>query len=60
MSQESMKPSAAYNNSLHPSLYHINTASKMQLKFDGSFVKQEKKFTHEKVGNIYIVYDINL
>ena len=55
-----MKPSAAYNNSLHPSLYHINTASKMQLKFDGSFVKQEKKFTHEKVVNIYIVYDINL
>ena len=40
-------------------LNHTNT--KLQVKFDGNCLKQEKgTFTHKKVINIYVVYEINL
>ena len=40
LSDESIKRSAASNNSLAPSLNYINT--KMQVKCDGTYLKQEK------------------
>ena len=46
-------------NSLPPGLNHINI--KIQIKFDGSCLKQEKMiFTYKKVVNIYIISEINL
>ena len=59
LSDESIKPPTASNNSLTPALNHINT--KLRVKFDESCLKQEKvTFTHKKVVNICIVYEINL
>ena len=59
LSGKSIKPSAASNSSIAPVLNCINTKSRV--KFDARFLKQNKlTFTHEKVVNIYIVYEINL
>ena len=59
LSDESIKPPAASNNSLAPALNYISTKSR--LKFDGSYLKQDKvAFFHKKVVNIYIVYEIYL
>ena len=59
LSDESIKPAAAPDNSLDPALNYINTKS--WGKFGGSFLKQGKlTFTHEKLVNIYIIYEINL
>ena len=52
-----MPPSAA-NNFLTPSLNYLGT--KIRVKFSGSCLKQNKTtYTHEKIVNIYIVYEIN-
>ena len=59
LSDESINPPAARNNSLAPALNYINTKS--WVKFNGSCLKQEKvTFTYKKVVNIYIVYEINV
>ena len=59
MSGESIKLSVASNNSLIPALSYINI--NIEAKFDGSCLKQDKgTFTHKKVVNIYIVFQINL
>ena len=48
LSDESIKPPAASNNSLAAELNHINT--KLQLKFDGHCSKQDKvTFTLNKL-----------
>ena len=56
-SDKIIKPHASSINSLAPSLIYIGT--KTRVKFDGSCLKQDKvKFTHKRIVNIYIVYDI--
>ena len=56
---ESIKAPTASNNKLTPSLNYFNI--KIQIKFDGSCLKQEKvTFYDIKVVNIYIVYEMNL
>ena len=46
------------DNSLAPALSDID--NKAKIKFDGSCLKQDKiTFTHEKIVNIYIVYEIS-
>ena len=59
MSDKSTKLPAISNNSIDLALNYINT--KLQVKFDGSCLKQGRvTFTHKKLINIYIIYEINL
>ena len=57
LSNESIKPPATTNNSLTPELNYYGTKTK--IKFTGSCLKQSSQiFTHKKVVNIYIVYEL--
>ena len=57
ISNESIKPPATCNNSLNPRLSYDDT--KIKVQFKGSCLKQPKfTFTHKKVVNIYIVYEL--
>ena len=57
MSNESIKPPATSNNSLNPRLSYND--SKIKVQFTGSCLKQPRfTFTHKKVVNIYIVYEL--
>ena len=57
ISNESIKPPTTSNNSLNPRLNYNDTNIKVQ--FTGSCLKQPKcTFTHKKVVNIYIVYEL--
>ena len=59
LSEESIKPSAASNNSFALALNYINT--KPQVNFNGSCFKQDKvTYTDKAVVNIYNVDEINL
>ena len=54
---ESIKPPTTSDNSLTPALNYYGT--KTRVKFTGSCLKQQKiSYTHEKVVNIYIVYEL--
>ena len=58
MSDESIKPPEASNNSLAVALNHVET--KLQVKFEGNFLKQDKvTFTYKQVLNIYVTYKVN-
>ena len=58
LSNESITPPSAANNFLTPSLNYLGT--KIRVKFSGSCLKQDKvTYTHGKLVNIYIVYEIN-
>ena len=57
LSNESIKPPATSNNSHNPRLSYNDT--KIKVQFTGSCLKQPKFiFTHKKVVNIYIVYEL--
>ena len=57
ISNESIKPPTISNNSLNPRLKYNDT--KIKVQFTGSCLKQPKfTFTHKKVVNIYIVYEL--
>ena len=57
LSNESIKSPATSNNSLNPRLSYNDT--KIKVQFTGSCLKQPKfTFTHKKVVNIYIVYEL--
>ena len=57
ISNESIKPPTTSNNSLNPRLSYNDT--KIKVQFTGSCLKQPKfMFTHKKVVNIYIVYEL--
>ena len=57
MSIESIKPPTTSNNSLNPRLSYNDT--KIIVQFTRSCLKQPKfTFTHKKVVNIYIVYEL--
>ena len=57
LSPESIKPPTISDNSLTPALNYYGT--KIRVKFTGSCLKQSKiSYTHEKVLNIYIVYEL--
>ena len=57
ISSESIKPPTTSNNSLNPRLSYNDT--KIKVQFTGSCLKQPKfTFTHKKVVNIYIVYEL--
>ena len=52
-----MKPPTTSDNSLTPALNYYRT--KTRVKFTGSCLKQQKiSYTHGKVVNIYIVYEV--
>ena len=58
MSGTSIKAPAASNSSLD-SILDYSGNPKIQVKFDGSFLKQEKlTFTRNTILNFYIVYEI--
>ena len=57
LSTESIKPPRTSDNSLTPVLNYYGT--KTRVKFTGSYLKQQKvSYTHGKVVNIYIVYEL--
>ena len=57
LSDESIKPPSTCNEMLNPSVDYVGT--KVRVKFKGDCLKQEKiTFDHGKIGNIYIVYEI--
>ena len=57
ISNESIKPPTTFNNSLTPELNYYGT--KTRVKFIRSCLKQSRiSFTHGKVVNIYIVYEL--
>ena len=56
-SNESIKPPTTSNNSLNPKSSYYGTKTRVQ--FTGSCLKQPNvTFTHKKVVNIYIVYEL--
>ena len=56
LSSESIKPPTTYDNSLTPALNYYGTKTRV---FTGSCLKQSKiSYTHGKVVNIYIVYEL--
>ena len=58
LSSESVTTPSIINNFLNPSLNYLGT--KIRLEFSGSCLKQSNiSHTHEKVVNIYIVYETN-
>ena len=58
LSAESITPPSAPNNFLNPSLNYLGT--KTRVRFSGSCLKQDKiTYTHGKIVDIYIVYEIN-
>ena len=60
MSNGSIKSRSTSNDSLNPEINYIDNA-KIQVKLHGCCLKHEKLiFTHKKVVNILIVYQINL
>ena len=57
LSDEVIKPPATSDNGIAPELRDYGT--KTRVKFDGSCLKQDKiKFSHEKIVNIYIAYEL--
>ena len=59
MSYESIKPPTAFDNSVASALNYIG--NKTRVNFDGGSLKQDKiTFSHGKIINIYIVYEVNL
>ena len=57
LSNQSIKPPTTTNSSLTPELNYYGT--KIEIKFTGSRLKQSDHiFTHKKVVNIYIVYEL--
>ena len=57
ISNESIKPPTTSDNSLNPRLSYYSTKTRVQ--FIGSCLKQPHfTFTHKKVVNIYIVYEL--
>ena len=59
MSDEIIEPPSVSDNSLAPALR--NVGKKTRVKFDWDCLKQDKiTFTHGKIVNIYVVYEINL
>ena len=59
VSHESIKPHTICNDSSSPALNYIS--AKIRIKFDGSYLKQDKlTYTHKTVVNIHIVYEVHL
>ena len=57
ISAESLKPPTTSDNSVTPKLSYIDY--KIRVKFTGSCLKKPKiKYTHKKMVNIYIVYEL--
>ena len=57
LSNEVIKPSSTFDNSLAPALDY--TGKRIYVKFNGSYLKQDKiTFNHGKTVKIYIVYDL--
>ena len=57
LSNESIKAISTSDNSLNPTLIYYGT--KIKVKFNGGCLKQQKSsYTHRKVVNIYILYEL--
>ena len=57
LSNEGIKAISTSDNSLNPTLSYYGT--KIRVKFTGGYLKQPKiSYTHGKVVNIYIVYEL--
>ena len=60
LSEESIKPPATSDSSLNPGIEYTDNA-KIQVKFDGSCLKQEKvTFGQKTILKFYTGYEINL
>ena len=60
LSGENIKPPSTSNNSFNLGINYTDS-TKIQVKFDGTCLKQEKlMFTHKKLVNMDILYEINL
>ena len=58
LSDKVIKPPAILDNSFTPALNHV--CNKKRVKFDGICLKQEKMaYTHGKIVNIYIVFELS-
>ena len=58
LSDESIKPPSAPNNIPNSLLDYL--ATKKRVKFDGSYLEQDKiTFSHKTMINIYIAYEID-
>ena len=58
MSEKSIKSPSEPHNFLNPSLEYLGT--KTRVKLIGSCLKQNKiTYTHKKILNIYIVFELN-
>ena len=59
LTEESIRPQAASDNCVSPTLNYIKT--KIWVKCDRSYLKQDElTFNHKTEGNTYILYKINL
>ena len=56
LSAENIKPPTISDNSLTPTLNYYG--SKTRVKLTGSCLKQKISYTHGKVVNIYVVYEL--
>ena len=57
LSAESIKPPTTCDNILTPELSYVDY--RIRVKFTGSCLKQPKiTYTHKKVVNVYIVYEL--
>ena len=60
LSDENIKPPSTSNNSFNLGINYTDS-TKIQVKFDGTCLKQEKlMFTHKKLVNMDILYETNL
>ena len=60
LSGENIKPPSTSNNSFNLGINYTDS-TKIQVKFDGTCLKQEKlMFTHKKLVNMDILYETNL
>ena len=61
VSPKKIKPPAVSDHSLVPRLNYVNNYAKIQVKFHGSCLKEEKvTFNYKVIINLYIVYKMNL
>ena len=57
LSDENITPSSALHYFVNPSLNYLGT--KTRVRFSGTLKQEKITYTHGKIVNIYIVYEVN-
>ena len=57
LSDENITPSSALHYFVNPSLSYLGT--KTRVRFSGTLKQEKITYTHGKIVNIYIVYEVN-